>query len=243
MRRAFRSFTVNESIARELQHHYHVRRPLLIRNIPDLRHEAQEIDRDRDPLRQAAGLSPETPVILHLGGMSIHRGLHNLVRSVERWRDDIVLVFLGNGPLKPELEQLRDSLGLSNRIVFLNPVPQNRVLSYAVHATAGVVSFENTCRNYYYGLPNKFFQLGLMQIPLLTSAFPEMQTIVEKYNLGATFDPSSPEDMARAVGELIESGFRIDDGDYQRFRRDFSWENEEKTLLDIFSSLEKGLGL
>ena len=68
-----------------------------------------------------------------------------------------------------------------------------------------------------------------------------MQTIVEGYHLGATFDPSSPEDIARAVNELLGSGFRIAADDLARFRHDFSWKNEEKTLLGIFSSLQKGL--
>ncbi|MCD4828406.1 MAG: glycosyltransferase [Candidatus Cloacimonetes bacterium] len=240
-RRAYRSFTVCGSIADEMQQRYRIRKPLLVRNIPDTDYESGLGDSSVDRLRQAAGLDAGQKIALHVGGITSMRGLATTIRSVAMWNEDIFLVFLGDGYLKAELIELRNSLGLQERVIFLDPVPQNEVLEVIKTADAGIVSFENTCRNYYYALPNKFFQQALMRIPLLTSAFPEMKPIVDEYRLGDTFDPTSAEDIADKVNRLIESGFAIDRADHERFASDYSWRNEEARLLGIFTSLERGL--
>lgn len=240
MRRAYRSFAVNDSIAEQMARDYNIRKPLLIRNIPDMEHEGGEIP-EENLLHKAAGLSDDTRLVIHVGGLTPERGLHTLVKSVKLWDDNIALVFLGGGHIKDELEALRDELDLQQRVVFLDPVPQNEVLAYVAGADAGVVAFEKTCMNHWWGLPNKFFQQGLAGVPLLTSAFPEMKPIVDDYHMGATFDPASAESMADAVNKLIRSNFKIADEDLARFRADFNWRKEEQTLLGVFRKLQEGV--
>jgi len=63
--------------------------------------------------------------------------------------------------------------------------------------------------------------------------------VIDKYDIGVTFDPESPKSIAEAVNKII------DDSSYQQTLKentkfaasDFTWEKEEKKLLEIYSGL------
>ena len=74
--------------------------------------QATEQDRQqlREPLRQSLGILPHQKVLLFSGKLSRRKGVHILVDAMRLLPDDIgkdaVLVFLGNGELRHELEEI-----------------------------------------------------------------------------------------------------------------------------------------
>ncbi|MDP8267166.1 MAG: glycosyltransferase [Candidatus Tenebribacter davisii] len=224
--------TVNDHIADILRTDHDIELPTVIRNIADY----DEIE-NSDIVRERCGLSKNEKIVLYIGGFSSGRGLQNVVKSFQYVDDHIVMVFVGNGYLNEELIILRDSLQLNNRIFFLDPISQDEVLKYEKSSDLGIISYENTCLNHYYCLPNKFFQFVQMGKPLIVSNFPELKEKVEEYQLGYIFDPDSIEDIAKSINKIFSNDFSIKEENLYKFLNKYNWENEKKKLLLLYSTI------
>lgn len=77
------------------------------------------------PLQLPAGVDPTKKWIISMGRLTPQKGFDLLLKAFEplaqRYPDWQLLV-LGEGYLKPELEQLRDQLGLSHQVVFTGAI-------------------------------------------------------------------------------------------------------------------------
>jgi glycosyltransferase involved in cell wall biosynthesis len=233
--RADRVITVNDSIADELARRYHVPRPTVVMNCPSTE---GTVSRDASGLRARVGLGAEVPIVLFQGMFMAHRGLENLVRAV-RWFARAHLVFMGWGPLRPQLEAQAAADGVARRVHFTEGVPLAELLRFTAGADLGAIPYRNVGLNNYYTSPNKLFEYCAAGVPVVSSAFPELVKVVDGFGAGRTFDPESPEDIAAAVNGLLESPealARARAGAARAARR-YNWENESRKLLDVYASL------
>ncbi len=79
----------------------------------------------REILQWAAG----RPVILSVGRHVYYKGYRHLLAAFARMRSDAVLVMIGTGPLKDELERRAAELGLAGRVRFMGEVAQTILAS------------------------------------------------------------------------------------------------------------------
>ena len=190
-------FTVSTSIGAHLRERYAVPDPILVPNVPPRQ--------DPEPsahLREAAGLDPETPIVLHQGSMQADRGCEMLLRAAALLERGAV-VFLGGGPLRTRLRVQVSAEGLSDRVRFVDPVPPDRLLPVTAGATVGVSLLQATCRNHEYALPNKFFEYLMAGLPVVVSDLPEMGGLVREYRLGRVVPPDDPAALAETLSELL----------------------------------------
>jgi glycosyltransferase involved in cell wall biosynthesis len=234
--RADRVITVNDSIADELARRYRVPRPAVVMNCPPLA--GGPASREGSGLRARVGLGPEVPIVLFQGMFMPHRGLENLVRAARSFAR-AHLVFMGWGPLRPQLEAQAAADGVADRVHFTDGVPLRDLLSFTAGADVGAIPYRNVGLNNYYTSPNKLFEYCAAGVPVVASRFPELVKVVEGFGAGRTFDPESPDDIAAAVNGLLEAP-----DDLARARKGaarvaqrFNWENEARTLLDVYASL------
>jgi glycosyltransferase involved in cell wall biosynthesis len=78
----------------------------------------QEIER----LRSELGINKETIVVLNIGRLDPPKGQKNLLSAFAKAASTLnnaKLLIVGIGPLEPELKELRDNLGLSDKVSFL----------------------------------------------------------------------------------------------------------------------------
>ena len=77
-------------------------------------------------------------------------------------------------------------------------------------------------------------------LPVVGSCFPEMKRIIEGYDLGETFDPDDPKDIAEVITSVLSDKERYDRMRENALRaaKDFNWENESKKFLNIYRILE-----
>ena len=235
--RADRVVTVNDSIADELQRRYGVARPVVVMNCPRLF--GGPPSRERSALRARVGLGPGVPIVLFQGMFMPHRGLENLVRSARSFHRGH-LVFMGWGPLRPELEALARAEGLSSRVHFTEGVPLRDLLAFTAGADLGAIPYRNVGLNNYLTSPNKLFEYCAAGVPVVASRFPELVKVVEGFALGRTFDPESPDDIAATVNALLDDPValaRAREGASRAARR-FNWENESRALLGVYAGLD-----
>ena len=106
-------------------------------------------------------------------------------------------------------------------------------------ADIGVAPIENVCLSYYLCSPNKLFEYLLAGLPVVTSDFPELKRVVEQFQVGGYFDPSSPEQIASAVEMVLNDSTMSEKlvAAKQRILADYCWENESVKLLEAYESI------
>lgn len=190
IRGASQVWTVSDSIADYLSGSHAIPRPQVQLNAP-----AFENTTPGSWLRDSLSVSPETPLILHLGQLRRDRGAEELVGAMSAWRDQdpagARLVFLGYGPDRGRLERLAADRGLEQRVHFLDAVPPSRLPSITAEADLGVTLLQPTCLNHEFALPNKLFSYLAAGIPVVASDLLECRRIIQNYDCGWTVDPSN----------------------------------------------------
>jgi len=229
--------TVNDSLSHMIADTYKIKLPTVIMNTPNLEKVSPPFQ--YVSLRQAIGIHKNYHVLLYSGSITFNRGLENLIRSlVYLPQCFLVLMGFGNDKYKKKLEDIATDLGVNSRFEFFGPVPTNQVTLYAEGADLGVAPIENVCLSYYYCSPNKLFEYLLAGLPVIASNFPEMTHIIDQYDVGTTFDPSIPKDIARAAMEILEAPEKWENINKKTdaVASKYNWENESRKLIDIYQT-------
>ena len=226
-------FTVNPSIAAELQKRYRMVPPQVLMNCPEYR----KTERTQK-LREVLGIGPSRAIFLHLGGLLPGSGLETLIEAMG-WVTNGVLVFLGEGPGKPYLQNLVSSKGFEERVRFLDPVPFGIVHDYTASADIGLAVVKNSGLSYYLSLPNKIFEYMMAGVPIVASDFPERGKIVRENHIGLAVDPSNPKAIADALDSLLKDRnlHRQMVENCRKSARRYNWEREAPKLLAVYQSL------
>jgi glycosyltransferase involved in cell wall biosynthesis len=235
--RADEVITVNELASKELSNKYGIVSPNVVNNCPPFVHIVEE--HTTNSLRQRLGLADKVPIILYVGGFSPGRNLHNLILSVP-YLDKGMLAFLGWGPLEDELKALVKKKKLHDRVFFTQPVQPNEVIRYIASASVGTVIHTCLSLNHYYATPNKLFEYIGAGLPVVSSNFPALSSVVEGYNLGKTCNPEDPRDIAAAINWILSDKERYSElrKNARKAAKVFNWENEAEKLRDIYERLK-----
>ncbi|MDD3748087.1 MAG: glycosyltransferase family 4 protein [Candidatus Bipolaricaulis anaerobius] len=235
IRRCDAVITVNDSIAAELQVRYGIPLPTVVMNCPVI---SEKVDRTTH-LRDAVGVAEDEAIVLYHGGFSAHRGLHNLISAMA-----LVpmgkLVMMGWGRIEEELRRFAEAQGLlGTKVFFLPPVSQEELLSWTASADVGVIPYQPVGLNNYYSLPNKLFEYLGAGLPVAVSNLPELARVVDTHKVGYTFNPDDPQDIARAIIQIIGDPGHLAELKKRALaaRERFSWQVEERKLLNIYERL------
>jgi glycosyltransferase involved in cell wall biosynthesis len=229
--------TVSDGIAERLRQRYGLdRTPAVVRNVTALR-----IHGDGG-LRAALGIDAQTPLILHQGAPAPARGCELLLASM-RSLPGSHLVFLGD----PEpgysavLRRRIDEHQLQDRVTLLPSVPLEELLAHTAEADVGVTLLQDTCENHRLALPNKLFEYIAAGVPVVASALPETQRLVERYAIGWC---AKPGDLAWLTDALSVALAERDDPALRerlvRAAEELSWEREQQQLIKVYARLAVG---
>lgn len=238
IRRADRVLTVNRSIANELVKRYGIDSPEVVMNCPEYRRA-----RRTRKLREILGIESSQSIILYQGGLLSGSGLEVLIESMH-WLEQVILVFLGNGPARPGLRQLATSRGLQDRVKFLDPVPFDLLPHYTASADLGLAVVRNTGLSYFLSLPNKIFDYIMAGVPVIASDFPERGRAVLESGTGVAVDPSNPRAIAEAVESLLRDRrlYRRMVANCRKTAKMCNWGMESSKLLALYESLFRDSG-
>ena len=238
IRRTNAVITVNESIADELSRRYRVRTPTVVMNAPS--RITRRINRNGNLLRGALNIKPDYRILLYIGLLTFNRGLEKMIESL-RYLPHCYLVLMGYGTeaYKKRLWKVALRNGIESRVSFFGPVPPDDVIMYAAGADLGVAPIENSCLSYYYCSPNKVFEYINAGLAVVASDFPEMRRVINLHNIGCTFDPNDPGNIARAVNYVFEDAERWRKMKQNTFAASqcYNWENESEKLLNLYRTL------
>lgn len=228
-RRAARVITINDTIADRLAVTLGVPRPVAVRNAVDLRSLAP----------RAADFSMNgRRIVAHTGRLISGRRLPELITALKYLPEDVALVLMGEGPLRPSLLAHAEELGVQERFTIVPPVlPQAVSLTLAQADVAAVLTTTEGLNNNF-ALPNKFFEAIAAGIPLVTGPNVEIVALMRQYEMGVICDPSNPESLAQAISTVLQpdNWARYRAG-AQRAREVLNWEQEEGKLLAVYQEI------
>jgi glycosyltransferase involved in cell wall biosynthesis len=246
------SYTVCDSIAEIYQQKYDINM-ITIRNLADCylkfpaSSEMKLSDEDKrnlldDTKRKSSdvvnGKPSDRKIILYQGSVNKGRGLELVIESMQ-YLDDAVFRIIGDGDILHDLESLVAGLGLDSKVIFTGRIPPDELLQYTVQADIGISLEENLGLNYYYALPNKFFDYISANVPVVVSDFPEMGSLVKKYDIGIATSIRNARELAllfRSVLSDTES-IRKWKHNLRRAASELCWEKEEKKLLEFYGHI------
>jgi glycosyltransferase involved in cell wall biosynthesis len=227
--------TVSDGIAARLRDRYALSTiPTVVRNVCALE------PNGRGTLREKLGLGPEAPLVLHQGAPAPSRGCEVLVDAIAQL-EGVHLAFLGDPEpgYGQELSGEIRARGIADRVSFLPNVSLGELLANTAEADVGVTLLQDSCDNHRLALPNKLFEYIAAGLPVVASALPETEKLVEAYGVGWCVPPDRPDALAlalrRALSARNESTLR------QRLAHaadDLQWGREQTRLLDLYRGLE-----
>lgn len=244
VRRVAAMVTVNDGCAEELARELHPRRIVVVRNCPP---RSTPIAREASPLRRAAGVGPDVPLVLCHGGHRANLGLEETAAAMlEPGLGRSVLVFLGynNNAGNPIVDRIVADGRLAGRVVALEAVAPDELLDWVAGADVGAMPIQPTDLNHLLSTPNKLFECLAAGVPVVSSDFPERRRIViddPEGPLGAVCDPTDVPAIGRAIRSLIDADPEARADLRQRCLRAaharWNWETEGAKLVALYEDL------
>lgn len=109
-------------------------------------------------------------------------------------REDIVILLIGEGQQREELEELAIKEGVSN-FIRLGLMPKSELVGYVQNAFVSLVPLRGT-PVLDTSSPNKFFESLAAGVPVIQNTQGWMKDFLSEHDIGFTLDPNNPRQLA-----------------------------------------------
>ncbi|ELV8692958.1 glycosyltransferase family 4 protein [Vibrio vulnificus] len=154
-----------------------------------------------DPWRPS-GVADEDLMAIFTGTHGMANGLDAVLNTAtelqKRGRNDIKLVLVGQGKLKPQLEAKAQELQLKN-VIFHSPVNKQKLAGLMASADVGMQVLANIPAFYYGTSPNKFFDYISAGLPVINNYPGWLAGMIEQTHCGFAVQPDDPSAFADAL--------------------------------------------
>jgi len=190
---------------------------------------------DVHQFRPAAGRENGAARIACVGRLIFNKGPQYLVEAapaVLRTRPDAEFVFVGDGPLRPDLEERARQLGLSHRVTFLGTRPDVA----AILRTCDMLVRPSLLE----GMPLTVLEAMACGLPVVATPVSGTAELVRDGENGLLVRPADPTSLARAILRLLDDEpLRKAQGVRARrlVERGYSWDAVAAQTLAVYREL------
>jgi len=158
------------------------------------------LNRQNDPVFQLLDCS-ERPIIGCIGSLVKAKGHCYLFRAIsqlpEAIKNNMLVLIIGDGPLRHKLEDLAAELGISNTVKFLG-------FRRDVHLLISYCNFL-VIPSIQEGLPNVLIEGYLLEKPSIVSELDYVHELLTPHKIGVTFPPKNVDRLAEAIQCYLEN--------------------------------------
>lgn len=154
------------------------------------------------------GIPAEALLAVYAGTHGPANGLQAVLGAAtelkRRGRNDIYLLLIGDGKLKPALQERTKNEGLSN-VIFHSPVPKARLSGLMKATDIGLQILANVPAFYDGTSPNKFFDYLAAGVPVLVNYPGWVANLAEENACGFAVAPEDARSFADALGKAADN--------------------------------------
>ncbi len=156
-------------------------------------------------IRDFVELPDDAPLLVYAGGLSYHRGVHDVIAALPQLPGVHLAIGARRGSsYTDELEQLAKQKDVTARVHFVPFAPTHEVAEYLSSATAAIIPFLPV-GNHNWAAPNKYFEAVQAGLPILTSDMEWLSERINRYGIGEVFEHSNPASVAAATKKLLDN--------------------------------------
>lgn len=175
-------------------------RTLVLHDGVDLRH--FQCEASRDDCRRLLGLPTDRPIVLYAGQLNRERGVYGLLGAAGRIPEAEFVVVGGR---EPDLSEFTaEARGLPN-VKLVGQVEPHRVPGYLHAADVLVLPQSGGSAHYlYYASPMKLFEYMAARRPIVATALPCIQEVLEHGETALLVPPEDDQALSGAIRRLLE---------------------------------------
>jgi glycosyltransferase involved in cell wall biosynthesis len=181
-------------------------------------------------------------VILYIGGFDPERGIDTALEAMPAVLKEIpnaMLVLIGKGVSRAELERQSESLGLGQQVVFLDFQPFSALPSFIQRGEVFLIPHISTPL-IEVTMPNKLFQPMILGKAVLVSSTGPMMRVVHDARCGLVFKERDPQSLAEQIIALRDPDLRTRLGKNGRraVENKYNWAHTVAPLLEVYRNLD-----
>lgn len=180
--------------------------------------------------RQAcrAGLGLAGLILLSVGNLVPIKGHELTIEALVHLRDAHLLL-VGDGPERGRLEALARQRGVADRVSFFGNVPQSELPNFYAAADFLILASRHE------GWPNVLLEAMACGTPVVASAIPGIDEIIQSPAVGRLLPGRDPAALAAAVRRFVADG--PDRAAIRRYAEGFGWDATTAGQLALFRSV------
>ncbi|WP_237266279.1 glycosyltransferase [Thermococcus cleftensis] len=187
---------------------------------------------DKRLCREKLGLPVQKKIILNVANMYPVKGHKYLIESMKyiiNHRRDILLVIVGDGPSRDELEEQVKQLQLDECVKLIGPRPHSEIPLWMNAADLFVLSSLSE------GNPTVMFEALGVGLPFVGTAVGGIPEIIISKDYGLLCPPKDPECLAEKI--LIALNKEWDREKIRKYAEQFTWDNIAKRTLEVYRTV------
>ena len=229
-------FTVGRSLAEWTAQRYIINMPIVVSNCCQYRSINQN-----HMIRNDINLQNGEKIALILGSIYEDQGIDKLIESLPYLDRNIHIAILGPSTqikyykiLKEKIEKLHNN----ERVHILPVQEQQNVIDYISGADIGIIALQKNRLNHELALPNKFFEYVMARLPIACGRLENISFLIEKHNIGNTFDETNPMDIAKNINNMLQSRNITNlNKSLEIASKKLCWEMESKKYVEAIDNL------
>ena len=152
-------------------------------------------------LKQILCIDEKDKILIYQGKFHEGRGIRFIIKCMQKM-DNIVLVLIGDGPMKSKYIEVAKKYNLADKIFFIDAVPYKMLNQFSADAYIGLCMIQPISKSYEHALPNKLFEYAVAGIPIICSNLTAMQEMIDKYNAGIAISYDNQTDFINAYEKI-----------------------------------------
>ena len=183
----------------------------------------------------------ERKVIIYPGTLSASRGIINMVKALEYLDFPVILWLMGSWQSKREREEAENLPGWE-KVRYWGKVAPEMVYSAMKRANAGVQLLQPEGQYEKDAIDVKVLEYFTAEVPVIVSDMKNKRSFFKEaaYYVDSTDPKSIAAGITRVLNDPVLREKCISQG--KEFIKDYSWEKEEKNLLDFYVSMNANTG-
>lgn len=154
------------------------------------------------------GLPENKKIAVFTGAHGIANGLDAVLDAAkvlkERNREDIAIVFIGDGKIKPHLKERKQKEDLDN-VLFYEPIPKVKLAKLIAKADVGLMILADVPAFYYGTSPNKFFDYIASGLPVINNYPGWLADMINENHLGIVTKPNDAISLADGIERIMDN--------------------------------------